>query len=168
VTHSRRGSAVADTSWVKTRLLAAVALLAALMVPFLGSPAQAAANDYPYRNDTTNASGPWGFTQRQCVSFVAWRLHQRSRDLSNRGHAWGNAAQWDETAKAKHFAHERSKYYAPNGATGYLEASQYGHVAYVTHVWADGSVTIEQCNISGNRAYSSMHVKANRYLYLQG
>jgi surface antigen len=184
VTASRTGSAAADTCCVKTRFLAAAALVAALLVPFLASPAQAAGNDYPYRNATNaSASDRWGFTQRQCVSFVAWRLAQHSRALSNAGNAWGNANHWDEAAKGKHVtisarpkvgavaqwnSGERSKYYAPNGGTGYLQAGQYGHVAYVSQVFSDGSVAVEQYNVNGNRAYSTMHVKANRYLYLQG
>jgi surface antigen len=169
---------------VKTRFLAAVALVAALIVPFLASPAQAAGNDYPYRNSTSStAADRWGFTQRQCVSFVAWRVAQHSRAISNVGNAWGNAYHWDEAARAKHLAvstrpkvgavaqwnaGERSKYYAPSGATGYLQAGQYGHVAYVTHVYSDLSVAVEQYNVNGNRSYSTMRVKANRYLYLQG
>jgi surface antigen len=169
---------------VKTRLLSALALSATLMVPFLASPAHAAGNDYPYRSSTsTTASDRWGFTQRQCVSFIAWRLAQHSKAISNAGNTWGNASHWDETAKAKHIpistrpkvgavaqwnSNERSPYYAPNGGTGYLQAGQSGHVAYVTHVYSDLSVAVEQYNLSGNRSYSTMRVKANRYLYLQG
>jgi surface antigen len=35
----------------------------------------------------------------------------------------------------------------------------------VTHVYSDGSVQIEQYNMSGTRSYSTMRVKAPRYLY---
>jgi surface antigen len=167
---------------VKIRLLSVIALLAALMVPFLASPAQAATNDYPYRNSTSSsAADRWGFTQRQCVSFAAWRLAQHHKSLSNAGNAWGDASHWDEAARAKGItissrprvgavaqwnSGEKSPYYASNGGTGYLQAGQYGHVAYVTAVFGDGSVTIEQYNMSGNRTYSTMHVRANRYLYV--
>jgi surface antigen len=57
---------------------------------------------------------------------------------------------------------------APDGGTGYLQAGQYGHVAYVTHVFRDGSVTVGLYNLNSNRSFSRMHVKANRYLYLAG
>jgi surface antigen len=182
VTCSRSGFEAADTSEVKTRLLSVIALLAALMVPFLASPAHAAGNDYPYRNSTSStASDRWGFTQRQCVSFTAWRLAQHHRTINNSGNAWGNASHWDEAARAKRItissrprvgavaqwnAGEKSAYYAQGGGTGYLQAGPYGHVAYVTAVYRDGSVTVEQYNVNGNRSYSTMHVRANRYLYV--
>lgn len=170
---------------MKSRLVAtAIAtLLGALMSPFLATPALATGDDYLYRTDTTQASDPWGFTKRQCVSFAAWELKQRGHPLSNAGNVWGNASHWDDTARARHFVvtttpkigaigqwngYERSTYYPASGGSGYLQAGYYGHVAVVIRVYADKSVQIEQYNISGNRSYSTMHVRAPRYLYLAG
>jgi surface antigen len=168
---------------VKSRLVAAAAVVGALVSPFLTAPAQAAGNDYPYRTDATQSADPWGFTKRQCVSFAAWELKQRGHPISNRGNAWGSAYHWDETARSKHVtittrpkvgaiaqwnSNERSKYYPSGGGTGYLQAGANGHVAVVIRVYSDQSVVIEQYNISGNRNYSTMHVKAPRYLYIAG
>ncbi len=170
---------------MKSRFLATAiaALLGTLLSPFLATPALASGDDYPYRTDTTRASDPWGFTKRQCVSFAAWELKQRGHPLSNAGNVWGNAYHWDDAARAKHFivtttpkvgavaqwnASERSAYYPSSGGSGYLQAGSYGHVAVVIRVYADRSVQVEQYNMSGNRSYSSMHVKAPRYLYLAG
>ena len=50
--------------------------------------------------------------------------------------------------------------------TGYLTAGKFGHVAYVWKVLSGGRVVIEQYNLSGNRSYSTMTVKAPRYIYL--
>jgi surface antigen len=173
----------ADPFTVKRRLLVVLALLAALMSPLLASPASAAGNDYPYRGDAQNRADKWGFTTRQCVSFAAWRLEQGKHAISNRGNTWGDAQKWDDTARARHIpvsarpkvgsiaqwnAGERSAYYASNGARGYVTAGGYGHVAYVAKVYSDGSVLIEQYNMTGNRSYSTMRVKAPRYLYLGG
>ena len=156
-----------------------LALLAGLFS--LAMPAQAAGDDYPYKNDTVNRSDRWGFTTRQCVSFAAWRLQQRSHPISNSGNAWGNASHWDDAARARRVtistrakvgaiaqwnANERSAYYAPSGGVGTITAGSYGHVAYVKYVYSDGSALIEQYNMSGNRSYSTMRVKAPRYLYL--
>jgi surface antigen len=160
-----------------------MALLAALVSPLFASPALASGNDYPYRYDTQNRADRWGFTTRQCVSFAAWRLEQGRHPISNKTNVWGNAYHWDDAARARHIpvssrpkvgsiaqwnANERSAYYAPNGGVGTITAGGYGHVAYVAKVYSDGSVLIEQYNMSGNRSYSTMRVKAPRYLYLGG
>ena len=156
-------------------------LLSALLSPLFASPAGAAGDDYPYRLDTFQRSDRWGFTTRQCVSFAAWRLAQRGHPLSNAGNAWGSAYHWDDTARARHVtistrpkvgaiaqwnAYERSTWYPASGGYGTLTAGGYGHVAYVRAVYSNGTVSIEQYNMFGNRSYSTMHVKAPRYLYL--
>ena len=140
-------------------------------------------NDYPYRTDTTWSTERWGFTKRQCVSFTAWRLAQHGHAISNTRQHWGSAYHWDDAARALHRtvtttprlgavaqwnAWESSAYYSAGATrpTGRIAAGAYGHVGYVSRVWADHSVTIEQYNIDGSRGYSSMHVKAPRYLYV--
>ena len=41
-------------------------------------------DDYPYRNQSDYyAIDKWGFTERQCVSFAAWRLAQHGHAISN-------------------------------------------------------------------------------------
>lgn len=168
---------------MKRHLLAIAALVGALLSPFLATPAQAAGDDYPYRTATTNTADPWGFTKRQCVSFAAWELKQRGRPISNAGNVWGSAYRWDDTARAKHIvistrpkvgaiaqwnSNERSAFYPSGGGTGYLQAGGYGHVALVTRVYSNLTVQVEQYNMSGTRSYSTMHVKAPRYLYIGG
>lgn len=141
-------------------------------------------DDYPYRTQSDpNAVDKWGFTQRQCVSFAAWRLAQHGDTISNDGNAWGSAYSWDEGARKLGFpvtskprvgaiaqwnAHEDSAYYAPGSATanGTFTAGGYGHVGWVKQVYSDGSVLIEQYNLSDSRDYSVMRVKAPRYLVI--
>jgi len=162
-------------------VLAALLSTAAMSLP-LATQASASGDDYPYRAYTTNASDRWGFTVRQCVSFVAWREAQAGHPVSNISQRWGSAANWDDTARARGVwissqprvgaiaqwnAYERSAWYA-NGSTvanGTMSAGGYGHVAWVRYVYGDGSALIEQYNMSGNRSYSTMRVKAPRYLY---
>lgn len=140
-------------------------------------------DDYPYRTATTNASDPWGFTERQCVSFVAWRLSQHGHALNNDQQGWGSALTWDDTARrlgmaisaaptvgavAQWNANEPSSFYGPGSATanGTFTAGGYGHVAWVKAVYADGSALVEQYNLGDDRSYSVMRVKAPRYLHL--
>ena len=163
------------------RLIVVTAALVAMSAPF-ATPASAAGDDYPWRTSTTNAADRWGFTQRQCVSFVAWRQAQAGRPLSNSAQRWGSASNWDEAAVrlgvrigtrpvvgaiAHWNAGERSPWWAYGSATanGTVTAGPYGHVGYVRSVNADGSAVVEQYNMSGNRSYSVTRVKAPRYLY---
>ena len=172
-------------------VLAALAALLAVLAP--ARPAAAATDDYPWRSDTTNSNDSFGFTKRQCVSYAAWRLYKAGHRISNRTvkdgrtYYWGNAYQWDSTAAAlgkpirtygrygksaprvgsvAHWnAGETSKYYG-NGWVGTYKAGSYGHVAWVAAVYSDGSVLVRQYNGSGTRSYSTMRVKAPRYLVL--
>jgi len=162
-------------------LTAAVVSTAAMSLP-LAAPAMAAGDDYAYRSTTGDTADRWGFTARQCVSFVAWREEQAGRPLSNETQRWGDALSWDEAAArlgvristrpvvgaiAQWNANERSAWYAngsrtPNGA---ITAGPAGHVGFVKAVYSDGSALIEQYNMSGSRSYSTMRLKAPRYLY---
>ncbi len=165
------------------RLLVLLLSLVAMGALLGSAPASASGDDYPYRADTSGSADRWGFTRRQCVSFVAWRMEQRGKALNNRTQAWGNASAWDENARrlgyrigvkpvagavAQWNAGERSPYYG-SGATspnGTVSAGSYGHVAYVRGVYSDGSVSVEQYNGTGSRTYSVSRVKAPRYLYV--
>jgi len=168
---------------IRSSALLGLLLASLLSVLLPGSVAQAAGtNDYPYKNQTNvTAADKWGFTQRQCVSFAAWRMAQARRPLSNAGNAWGHAYNWDTVASrkgktvtttpragaiAQWNGGEASDYWASNGAKGRITAGRYGHVAYVIKVISGNRVVIEQYNMSGNRSYSQMVVKAPRYLYL--
>lgn len=162
-------------------VLAATLATAVVSLP-MATPASAAGDDYPYRTSTTSAADRWGFTQRQCVSFVAWREAQAGRPMDNGTQRWGSALSWDESAVrlgvkistrpvvgaiAQWNANERSAWYA-NGsqtANGTVQAGPNGHVGFVKAVYADGSALVEQYNMFGNRAFSTMRLKAPRYLY---
>ena len=159
-------------------LLTVVALSAAGL-----APASAAGDDYPWRADRTGSTDSWGFTKRQCVSFVAWRLAQRRAPVSNAGQAWGHARSWDDAARrlghavstrpvvgavAHWDAGESGALYtdASRHARGRMIAGAYGHVAFVRHVHTDGSVSVAHYNARGSRAYSVSRVRAPRYLLI--
>ena len=146
------------------------------------SPA-AAGDDYPFRVDQTWSSDPYGFTKRQCVSFVAWRAAQRGHEISNLREGWGNAADWDNAARrlgvgiggrpvVGAVAHwnpgESSPVYSTRNAqlTGHMRAGAQGHVGYVEKVYADGSVVLTHYNGDGRRSFSLERVRAPRYLYV--
>ena len=146
------------------------------------APAARSADDYPWRLDQSWGADAYGFTKRQCVSFVAWRLAQRRTPISN-AQGWGSALTWDDTAvrlghrigvrpvvgAVAHWnAWESSKTWL-NGSTranGIVRAGSAGHVAYVSRVHADGSVTVQEYNGGGSRAFGTARLRAPRYLYL--
>lgn len=160
-------------------LFCAVVALSAVTV----APASAAGDDYRWRLDQSWTADRWGFTKRQCTSFVAWRLAQRSHAIDNRRQRWGHARDWDNTARrlrvgigsrpvvgavAHWNAGETGAWYSrgstrPNGT---MRAGSYGHVAYVQAVYRDGSVLVSHYNTSGTRRYSTARLKAPRYLYV--
>jgi surface antigen len=135
---------------------------------------------YPWAGDTSGGNDPWGFTKRQCVSYVAWRLDRVGRPVST-SRGWGSASGWDDVARRKgvtvssrptvgsvaHWnAGERSTAYVSGSPRGSFVAGSYGHVAWVTKVYSDGSVQVAQYNGDGSRSYSTMRVTAPRYLRL--
>ena len=143
------------------------------------APAVHTGNDYPYASATTNASDKWGFTERQCVSFAAWRLARNGHPIDNNTQHWGSAYQWDEAARANGVRVSTTPHVGAiaqwnvgeggtvwmNGGKGHFTAGEYGHVGYVAAVYSDGSALIEQYNVMGDRNYSVLRMTAPRYLF---
>ena len=163
----------------------AAVLLATVIAFSAGSlpPAAASDDDYAWKADLSWSADPWGFTKRQCVSWVAFRMSQRGVTLNNWRHHWGDAANWDEAARRmRHgigatpvigsIAHwnpgESADWYADGSPTanGTITGGPFGHVGYVQGVHPDGSAVVTQYNLSGTRAYSIVRVRAPRYIYV--
>jgi len=142
-----------------------------------------AVDTYPWADDSSGDHDPWGFTKRQCVSYAAYRLAESGRPLDNARQHWGSALGWDDTARRLGFpvtskptvgavAHwndgERSDYWGAGSSTanGTFAAGAMGHVAWVTKVHSDGSVQVAQYNGTSDRSFSTMRVRAPRYLLL--
>ena len=162
------------------------ALVLLLAVPALtlstAPAASAAGDDYPWRLDRVHRADTFGFTTRQCVSFVAWRLAQSGTRLDNVRQGWGNAMSWDDAARrlghgvgrapvvgavAHWDAGERGPLYTGGRRLrGTMIAGAYGHVAWVQHVHSDGSASVAHYNGTGTRTFSVSRVKAPRYLYV--
>lgn len=164
---------------------ALVLLLAVPALTLTGAPAASAASatgdDYPWRLDRISRADAFGFTTRQCTSFVAWRLAQRGTWIHSR-QGWGNARNWDEATRrlghrvgrtpvvgavAHWNGHERSPLYTGGPRlSGTMTAGAYGHVAWVQHVHSDGSASVVHYNGKGRRSFAVSRVKAPRYLYV--
>ena len=110
---------------------------------------------------------PWGFAARNCVSFVAYMVNQAgatfhgvkfTNDWDNGAPGldhWGNAYQWDDYAKSIGYAVDNTPavgavaQWNENESTQGVTAFGTGHVAYVTAVAGDGTVTVEDYNNIG-------------------
>lgn len=107
------------------------------------------ADKYPYKNASTSGVDAWGFYNRQCTSFVAWRLNDAGISFHNtmKGGRFSDATNWANNAKKLGYKVNNK---AAVGSVAQWNAgafghSRYGHVAYVTAV--NGSkITIEEYN----------------------
>lgn len=92
---------------------------------------------------------PWGLYTRECVSYVAWKIHSTGRYVPHFGGA-GNANQWPSTA-ARHGISSGSTPKA--GAAAVMSVGTYGHVMYVESVNGDGTITVSDYNFAWDGLY---------------
>ncbi len=146
-------------------VLAAVVLtmLVSAAVP-LGRVAVGAAvvgNDYPA--NLANAPkdsvvDPWQFYNRECTSFVAWRLNHANgiafKDFYG-GPQWGNAENWGPTARSLGIPVNQTPAVGAVAwdAGGVGGASSEGHVAWVANIEANGTIDVEEYNYTNSGQY---------------
>jgi surface antigen len=151
--------AVVDAALGSRVLLRVAAVLAVAAVLVLASVALAFAgtDDYPapWRAPSVQDSlvDSWGYYNRECTSFVAWRLHSRNGFEMPR--AIGNADAWGGWASNHGYAVNMSP---AVGAVAWWSAC---HVAWVESVNGDGTVTIEEYNYNYNGLYHERTIAAS-------
>jgi surface antigen len=135
--------------------VAVAAVLAALvigLVPTAPVEATIGVDDYPsYLKNAAQDSlvDPWNFYNRECTSFVAWRLnHEAGIAFHNwyKGHHWGDAAIWKQAAVDSGVPVDGTPRVGAiawwaKGSPG----SSRGHVAWVIAV-DSSSITVEEYN----------------------
>lgn len=108
----------------------------------------------------------WGMYNRECVSYAAWKVHQRYGNMPYWG-GRGNANQWPGNARASGI---------PTGSTpkvgsvAVMSGGYYGHVAWVEAVNGN-TITVSQYNWGVAGEYSEMTVSASAfdtYIYFGG
>ncbi len=109
---------------------------------------------------------PWRFYNRECTSFVAWRMNSANHvAFSNfmSGGRFGNAGTWDDNARALGYVVNSVP------ARGAIAESDRegsgGHVAWVAAV-GNGTVTIEDYNYSAPGGYGTRTVPTTTYVYI--
>lgn len=101
---------------------------------------------------------PYGFGYRNCTDFVAWMVNTHNKvGFSNGygGRTWGNANTWDDAARALGIRVDRTP---AVGAVAQSDSGGFGHVAYVTGVHADNTVTVAEYNWAGTGGYGQRRV----------
>jgi surface antigen len=160
--------------------LCAVALVAgvlAVTAPLLHPERVSAASgvdDYPSRLKNAAQDSlvdPWQFYNRECTSFVAWRLNSENNVAFTdyfRGAHWGNASNWKNAAKSLSIPVDNNP---TRGAVAWWAAgsagSSRGHVAWV-QVVGDSSITIEEYNYLHEGFYDTRTISTSSSLWPSG
>src|SRR5205814_5724844 len=162
-----------------TRRLGVVVLLGLFttVAPVLHpEPVSAASgvDDYPSRlKDAPQDSlvDPWQFYNRECTSFVAWRLNSENQVAFNdywQGQHWGNASNWKKAAVALDVPVDNNP---TRGAVAWWAAgsagSSRGHVAWVQTA-GDGAITIEEYNYLHAGMYDTRTISSSSSLWPSG
>ncbi|MCX6512396.1 MAG: CHAP domain-containing protein [Actinobacteria bacterium] len=122
-------------------------------------------DDYPrnLRSSYIDAKiDPWRFYNRECVSFVAWRLsgvNQIPFTNAYGGTWWGNAVNWASAARGIGLTVD----HAPALGSVAWKAKPM-HVAWVSKVNRDGSINIEEYNYNPPGSYlQRLHISPKQF-----
>jgi len=120
------------------------------------------ANAWSYGGVNGNGTDPLGYGCRQCVSYTAFKVGQKT---GNYPRYWGNANMWPSSARAAGYQTGSTP---RANSVGVIMAGQYGHTVWVDSVNSDGTLTISQYNYynaggSGWGNYSKMKVSPSTY-----
>ena len=139
-------------------LVAISALVAGVAIP--KAAATPGSNDYPSNLRTAPIDSivdPWNFYNRECTSWVAWRLNNDNKVgftnqyLQTNGARWGNAADWGAAAGRAHLSVNSTPavgsvaWWGANTLDGGYNVGSSGHVAWVRSV-NGASIVIEEYN----------------------
>lgn len=133
-------------------------LLTVIGSAFLFRPTRSAkATDFPndYPSNLASAAkdsltDPWGFYNRECASFVAWRLnHNNGIAFKNNGYNgttahFGDTQNWGAVATSIGIAVNNTP--AVGAVAWWYFSATAGHVAWVVGINQDGSVRVQDYN----------------------
>ena len=150
---------------VAIALFAGLAVVVGVVV--VAPAAYAGTNDYPakWKNAPRDSMfDNWGEYNRECTSWVAWRLHGHNQ-FEMPFHA--NAGNWGAKAKALGYTVNMSP---AVGSVAWWNTSTRGHVAWVEAVNPNNTVEIEEYNIGGSGKYDETTIPTSSvsgYIHFQ-
>jgi surface antigen len=145
-----------------------------------------AADDYPFPTSKINEASnpydpasidPWKFFNRECTSFVAWRINRDAGTVRSPyffqnhmfGGHWGNAAHWTENARRLGYTVDNVPEVGAIVHFGSFEAGakRSGHVSYVEQVNPDRTVNLSEYCWTTRCGYGMRYnVRAPRFIHL--
>ena len=147
------------------------------MAPVLHPESVSAASgvdDYPSRLKNAPQDSlvdPWQFYNRECTSWVAWRLNSENQVAFNdywQGQHWGNASNWKNAATALKIPVDNNP---TRGAVAWWAAgsagSSRGHVAWVQTV-GNSAITIEEYNYLHEGKYDTRTISSSSSMWPSG
>lgn len=136
-------------------------------------------DDYPvhWKNQGKDVFANQFGLNRECVSFVAWKIYENSGGRQDPGSNavpsdfmtyainvdtdWGNASNWSRYASAHGVGRDNKPTPGSVAQWDVGGGMSVGHVAYVTAVGRDGSIDVEQYNLREDGRYSTLHFPKN-------
>lgn len=103
----------------------------------------------------------WGMYNRECVSYAAWKVHQRYGNMPYWG-GIGNANQWLRNARNAGIPTSRTP---KVHSVAISMAGYYGHAMWVEKVEGD-MIYVSQYNYDLNGRYSEMWLRASDFTYI--
>ena len=97
-------------------------------------------NCYVDANALSYGIDPWGYGCRQCVSYTAWKVLQKT---GNSAMYWGNAKDWPSSARRVGYQTGTTP---KRKSIAVVTSGPYGHVAWVEKVNPNGTINISQYN----------------------
>jgi surface antigen len=149
--------------------------MSALVLTAVPAQATPGVDDYPANLKSAAQDAkvdPWRFYNRECTSFVAWRLNNDNGvKFHNQylGHHWGDAAIWKAAAVASNVRVDAvpvvgSVAWWGKGSAG----SSRGHVAWVLTVNSTSSITVEEYNYLRRGYYDTRTISTTSSVWPQG
>ena len=143
-------------------------LRAANLEAYLASGARARGDDYPWAAELSINQGgslsPLNYFYRECVDFVAWRLN-RDAGVTSGPWKWvwsnltpggGNAISW------KYAWQQHGWDISSTPRIGWVAwFGGLNHVAYVSEVHGDGTITVEEYNWGNDHQYNQRRIPAS-------
>jgi surface antigen len=166
----------------KVRILFRILLVAAIAAQALFSGSAVAETNpdptaYPYKNSSHLCTANedcvpdiWGFFQRECTSFVAWRLNDAGIRFHNNydgvgeGRDFSDASNWLSAAQRFGIPYDNSP------SVGSVAWWSSNHVAWVSAVDNQGYITIEEYNKNFDGNWSTRTIPASsvqKYIHFQ-
>ncbi|QWC83827.1 CHAP domain-containing protein [Nocardioidaceae bacterium] len=174
--HASHASLCRHQGRPRWRTVAALAVATLALAPLTASPAQArvGVDDYPSRLKNVVQDGvadPWNFWNRECTSFVAWRLNNDKGVAFHNyflGPRWSDAGYWAGVARGLGIQVNNAP---TRGAVAWWPqnspGSTPGHVAYVMAAGA-GWVKIEEYNYATRGGYGQRTLFRGTSSYPEG